>query len=62
EQLDPSGILYACIACTDEQQAHACYQSFQDNLTETQRTQGWQVRMRSVQSWDEVPVSALKLN
>jgi hypothetical protein len=62
EQLDPSGILYACIACTDEQQAQDCYQSFQENLTPDQRSQGWQVRLRSVQSWDEVPVSALKLN
>jgi hypothetical protein len=61
EQIDPSGILYACIACTNEQQAQDCYQSFQENLSATQREQGWVVRLRSVPSWEEVPVAALKL-
>jgi hypothetical protein len=62
EQLDPSGILYACIACTDQQQAQDCHQSFQNNLTPEQRAAGWHVTLRTVQSWEEVPVSALKLN
>ncbi|MEL7035470.1 MAG: glycogen debranching protein [Cyanobacteria bacterium J06592_8] len=62
EQLDPSGLVYSCIACCDEEQAKDCHESFQKNLTETQKQQGWVARMRTVESWDEVPVSALKLN
>lgn len=62
EQLDPSGMLYACIACCDEIQAKECYASFEDNLSAAQRAEGWLTRMRTVSSWDEVPVSALKLN
>jgi hypothetical protein len=62
EQLDPSGMLYACIACCDETQAQECYDSFEENLSESQRVQGWLTRKRTVGSWDEVPVSALKLN
>lgn len=62
EQLDPSGIIYACIACCDESQAKACYDSFDRNLTDEQKASGWMARMRSVNSWDEVPVSALKLS
>jgi hypothetical protein len=62
EQLDPCGILYSCIACTSETQAQDCHQSFQDNLTTTQKDQGWVVRLRTVESWDEVPPTALKLN
>lgn len=62
EQLDPSGILYACIACTDERQAQECHESFNNNLTPEQRSSGWQVRLRTVKTWEEVPVSALKLN
>lgn len=62
EQLDPSGLLYACIACCDENQANDCHRSFLDNLTERQKAEGWVARMRTVQSWDEVPVSALKIS
>jgi len=62
EQLDPSGIVYACIACCDETQAQQCHKSFQDNLTEEQRQAGWTATIRTVESWDEVPVSALKLS
>ncbi|TVQ10157.1 MAG: glycogen debranching protein [Leptolyngbya sp. DLM2.Bin27] len=62
EQIDPSGIIYSCIACCDEGQAKACYQSFQDNLTEEQRAAGWIAQMRQVDSWEEVPVNALKLS
>ncbi|MFM7470792.1 MAG: glycogen debranching protein [Nodosilinea sp. LVE1205-7] len=62
EQIDPSGIIYSCIACVDESQAQACHQSFRDNLTEEQRQSGWVARLRTVKSWDEVPVNALKLN
>ncbi len=62
EQLDPSGLVYACIACCDEAQAQACYESFQQNLTVEQKAAGWTARMRTVPSWDDVPVNALKLN
>lgn len=62
EQIDPSGIIYSCIATCNEEQAKACQESFQQNLTEEQKTAGWVVSLRTVESWDEVPVSALKLN
>lgn len=62
EQLDPSGMVYACIACSDESQAKACHDSFDRNLTDEQKASGWMARMRSVNSWDDVPVSALKLS
>lgn len=62
EQLDPCGILYSCIACCDEQQAKDCHESFKNNLTEEQIAAGWVAQMRQVESWDEVPVNALKLD
>jgi hypothetical protein len=62
EQVDPSGIIYACIACCDEVQAKDCHESFQRNLTETQKAAGWIARLRTVDCWDEVPVNALKLD
>jgi hypothetical protein len=62
EQLDPAGLLYACIACCDEEQAKDCNSSFLEKLSPSQRAAGWQVRMRTVASWDEVPVNALKID
>ena len=62
EQRDPAGLLYACIACCDEQQARDCHQSFVDDLTDAQKSAGWVASLRTVTSWDEVPASALKLN
>ena len=62
EQIDPSGILYSCIACCDETQAQDCRESFEQNLTAEQKQQGWVATLRTVSSWDEVPVNALKLN
>ncbi|WP_293130626.1 glycogen debranching protein [Microcoleus sp. bin38.metabat.b11b12b14.051] len=62
EQIDPSGILYACIACGDETQAKQCHESFEQNLTAEQKQQGWVATLRIVSSWDDVPVNALKLN
>ncbi|MBD1812086.1 glycogen debranching protein [Microcoleus vaginatus DQ-U2] len=62
EQIDPSGILYSCIACCDETQAKDCHESFEQNLTAEQKQQGWVATLRTVNSWDEVPVNALKLN
>ena len=62
EQIDPSGLLYACIACLDEEQAQDCHQSFSNNLSDRQKEDGWVARMRTVSSWDDVPVSALKIS
>ncbi|NJN85696.1 MAG: glycogen debranching protein [Leptolyngbyaceae cyanobacterium SL_7_1] len=62
EQIDPSGIIYSCIACCDRSQAEACHQSFQANLTKEQMAAGWIAQLRQVESWDEVPVNALKLS
>lgn len=62
EQIDPCGILYSCIASMNEQEAKDCHESFKNNLSESQRREGWTVRMRTVDSWDDVPVNALKLN
>ncbi|MBD2184229.1 glycogen debranching protein [Planktothrix sp. FACHB-1355] len=62
EQIDPSGLIYSCIATCDEQQAKDCHESFENNLTEIQKSEGWVARLRTVNSWDEVPVSALKLS
>ena len=62
EQIDPSGILYACIACVDDTQAKQCHESFEQNLTAEQKEQGWVATLRTVSAWDDVPVNALKLN
>ncbi|MDJ0678011.1 MAG: glycogen debranching protein [Calothrix sp. MO_167.B42] len=62
EQIDPSGMIYACIACCDKSQAQDCHESFLANLTATQKAAGWIAQLRTVDSWDEVPVNALKLN
>jgi hypothetical protein len=62
EQLDPSGLLYSCIACCDATQAQECHESFKANLSETQKEAGWVARLRTVESWDDVPVNALKLD
>ncbi|MBW4648018.1 MAG: glycogen debranching protein [Kastovskya adunca ATA6-11-RM4] len=62
EQIDPSGLLYSCIACCNEEMAQDCHKSFKNNLTAAQTSSGWVARLRTVESWDEVPVNALKLN
>ncbi|TVP67360.1 MAG: glycogen debranching protein [Leptolyngbya sp. LCM1.Bin17] len=62
EQIDPSGLIYACIACCDQAQAQACHQSFRENLTDDQIQAGWVAQLRTVDSWDQVPVNALKLS
>lgn len=61
EQLDPSGLLYACIACCNEQQAIDCCDSFELNLTPQQKMAGWLVRRSVVNSWRDVPAGALEL-
>jgi len=62
EQIDPSGMIHACIACCDEAQANDCHVSFEHNLTDIQKSSGWVAQLRTVNSWDEVPVNALKLD
>jgi hypothetical protein len=62
EQIDPGGIIYSCIACCNEQAALDCHQNWQNNLTDKQKQEGWVARLRTVDSWDEVPVNALKLS
>ncbi|MBD1852858.1 glycogen debranching protein [Leptolyngbya sp. FACHB-711] len=62
EQIDSSGIIRACIACCNEVQAQECHDSFEANLTTAQKQEGWFTQMREVESWDEVPVNALKLD
>lgn len=62
EQLDPSGLMYACIASCNEELAQACHESFQNDLNQTQKSLGWVARLRTVESWDEVPVNSLKLS
>lgn len=62
EQIDPSGLVYSCIACCDETQAQECHQSFEANLTDAQKADGWIARLRQVGSWEDVPVNALKLD
>ena len=62
EQIDPCGLIYACIACCDERAAKDCHETWLQNLTEQQQQEGWTARLRTVDSWDEVPVNALKLS
>lgn len=62
EQIDPAGLIQACVATQDEALARDCHASFQKNLTPAQQTAGWQARLRTVASWDEVPVMAQKIS
>lgn len=62
EQIDPSGIVYACIASCDEELAKSCHESWREGLSPQQKQQGWSANLRTVESWDQVPVNALKLN
>ncbi len=62
EQIDPSGMIHACIASCNESQAKDCHESFEKNLTDHQKASGWVARLRTVDSWEQVPVNALKLD
>lgn len=62
EQVDPSGLIYTCIACYNQEQAEACHDSFETNLTDEQKSLGWVARLRTVDTWDDVPVNSLKLD
>lgn len=61
EQVDPSGIVYACVISHNEQEAQKCHESFLANLTEKQRSQGWVARLREVDSDEDIPVTGLGL-
>ncbi|MFM7448475.1 MAG: glycogen debranching protein [Leptolyngbyaceae cyanobacterium] len=62
EQVDPSGIIYSCIASCDEAAAQDCHQVFLAKLSDQQKADGWVARLRTVESWEDVPVNALKLD
>ncbi len=62
EQIDPCGLVSSCIACYDEQAAKDCHENWISNLTEDQKEEGWTASLRTVESWDDVPVNALKLS
>ncbi|MFM7884828.1 MAG: glycogen debranching protein [Microcystis panniformis] len=62
EQIDPCGLVQACIACQDEQAAKDCHHSWLTSLTDEQKQAGWVAVLRTVESWDDVPVNALKLS
>ena len=62
EQIDPGGIVHACIACQNEEAAQDCHQNWLTNLTDAQKKQGWIACLRTVDSWEQVPVNALKLS
>ncbi|WP_310427704.1 glycogen debranching protein [Chamaesiphon sp. VAR_48_metabat_135_sub] len=61
EQLDPGGLMYACIATRSEELARECHESFDRHLTTEQKQLGWIASLRTVGSWDEVPVNSLNL-
>ena len=62
EHIDPSGIIYSAIACCDRTAAEDCHATFQEALTDEQKEAGLGARLRSVEPWEEAPISALKLS
>ncbi|MGK7946436.1 MAG: glycogen debranching protein [Microcystaceae cyanobacterium] len=62
EQIDGCGLVYSCIATENEQAAQECYARWLNDLSEAQKAEGWTAQLRTVESWDEVPVNALKLS
>lgn len=62
EQIDPCGLVQACIAGCNEDAARDCHENWLKNLTEEQKETGWTAVLRTVESWEEVPVNALKLS
>lgn len=62
QQKDGSGIIQACIATKNKKVAEECHAHWQEELTTTQKQQGWEITLTTVDSWDEVPVNALKIN
>ncbi|MBT9311351.1 glycogen debranching protein [Leptothoe kymatousa] len=62
EHIDPSGIIYSAIATCNQTAAEECHATFKASLTPEQKEAGWVARLRTVDSWDDVPISALKLS
>ncbi len=62
EQIDPCGIIYSCIACCNEAAAKDCHDTWVNKLTDSQKAEGWKATIRVVDSWDDVPVNALKIS
>ena len=62
EQIDPCGIIYSCIACCNEAAAKDCHNTWVNKLTKSQKEEGWKATIRIVDSWDDVPVNALKIS
>jgi len=62
EQIDGCGLIQACIATTNQKIAEDCYENWQKEINSDLQKQGWEATIRQVDSWDEVPVNALKLN
>ena len=62
EQIDPCGIIYSCIASCNEAAAKDCHLTWKNHLTQEQKKAGWTATLRTVNSWDEVPVNALKIS
>ena len=62
EQKDGCGLIQACIATTNKQSAEACHNNWLEKLTQQQKNQGWEINLFTVDSWDDVPVNALKIN
>jgi hypothetical protein len=61
ELLDPGSLMHACIATRSEELAKECHESFQQHLTLEQQRLGWVASLRTVTSWDDVPVNSLNL-
>ncbi|MEG3438601.1 glycogen debranching protein [Pannus brasiliensis CCIBt3594] len=62
EQIDSCGLVQACIAGCNEDAARDCHETWLKNLTEEQKETGWTAVLRTVESWEDVPVNALKLS
>ncbi len=62
KQKDGCGLLQACIAIKNKKAAEDCHAHWQRTLTPIQKQQGWQVTLSGVESWEDVPVNALKIN
>ncbi len=62
EQIDPCGLVSSCIATPNEVAAKECHETWLNDLTNAQKAEGWTVQLRTVDSWDDVPVNALKLS
>jgi hypothetical protein len=62
EQLDPGGLIYACLATCDTAVVQECHANFTSNLSPEQRARGWQARLRTVEFWEQVSVTTLQLS